>query len=118
MRYVALSAVISLVLVAGTAAGQVSGASDKRVTAVRTDERPVLDGRLDEPLWQSAAVVNEFHEVSPNEFDPPSEETRFYVIYGRDALYIGAELTDSEPDRIVARVMRQGDFSEGEDGPS
>ena len=116
MRNVTLSAVISLVLVAGTAAGQVPGASDKRVAAIRTDERPELDGRLDEPLWQSAAVVSDFHEVSPNEFDLPSEETRFYVIYGRNALYIGAELTDSEPDRIVASVMRQGDFSEGEDG--
>ena len=61
LRYIALSAVISLMLVAGSAAGQVSGASAKRVTAVWTDERPVLDGRLDEPLWQMAAIVDEFH---------------------------------------------------------
>lgn len=116
LRQVLLTTVISLVLVAGAASGQVSGPPDKRVTAIRTDERPKLDGRLDEPLWRRAAVVDELHEVSPNEFDSPSEETRFYVIYGRDALYIGAELTDSEPDQIVARVMRQGDYSEGEDG--
>ena len=88
----------------------------KDIQAVRTDERPVLDGRLDEPLWQNAAVITDFHEVSPNEFESPSEETRFRVIYGKDALFIAAEFTDSEPDRIVARVMRQGDFSEGEDG--
>ena len=94
-----------------------SGATDsKRVTSVFTGERPVLDGRLDEPLWQQAVEITDFHEVSPNEFDEPSEETRFYVIYGKDALYIGAEFVDSEPDGIVAKVMRQGDFSEGEDG--
>jgi hypothetical protein len=118
LRYAALSALIGLTLVASPAFGQTPGGDDKRVTAVRTDERPVLDGRLDEPLWQRAAVISDFHEVSPNEFEPPSESTRFYVIYGPDALYIGAELFDREPEQIVARVMRQGDFSEGEDGLS
>jgi hypothetical protein len=118
LRYAALSALIGLTLVASPAFGQSPGGADKRVTAVRTDERPVLDGRLDEPLWQRAAVISDFHEVSPNEFEPPSESTRFYVIYGQDALYIGAELFDREPEQIVARVMRQGDFSEGEDGLS
>jgi hypothetical protein len=89
---------------------------DKDIDAVRTDGRPVIDGRLGEPLWQRAAIVSDFHEVSPDEYSPASEETRFRVIYGKDALYIGAEFTDREPDQIVARVMRQGDWSEGEDG--
>ena len=88
----------------------------KSIQAVRTDDVPVLDGRLDEALWNHATTVADFHEVSPNEYDKPSEETRFYVVYGKDALYIGAEFTDSEPEGIVAKVMRQGDFSEGEDG--
>jgi hypothetical protein len=95
---------------------QAGSAGDKSLRAVRTDDVPVLDGRLDEALWQQAAVISDFHEVSPNEYAPPSEETRFRVIYGKDALYIGAEFTDREPQNIVAKVMRQGDFSEGEDG--
>jgi hypothetical protein len=116
LRAISNTAFVCIALLAGPAGAQAPAAAVKRVDAVWTDERPVLDGRLDETLWQTAAVVDDFHEVSPNEFEPPSEETRFYVVYGRDALYIGAEFDDSEPDRIVARVMRQGDFSEGEDG--
>ena len=54
MRYVAVIAVISLVLVAEAAAGQVSGVSYKRVTAVRTDERPELDG-----LWARRGLIVE-----------------------------------------------------------
>ncbi len=88
----------------------------KQIQAVRTNERPVLDGRLDEELWRQATVVSDLHEVSPNEYAEPTEETRFYVIYGKDALYVAADFTDSEPENIVAKVMRQGDFSEGEDG--
>lgn len=88
----------------------------KSFYAVRTDAVPVIDGQLDEPLWQKAAVVDDMHEVRPNEFEEPSEESRFYVIYGDDALYIGAVLLDSQPEQVVARVLRQGDFSPGDDG--
>lgn len=88
----------------------------KRIEAVRASHQPKIDGHLNEPIWQGAAVVDDLHEVSPNEYAPPSEKTRFYVIYTADALYVGAEFTDSDPDGIVAKVMRQGDFSEGEDG--
>jgi hypothetical protein len=87
----------------------------KSYDAVRTDAFPVIDGRLDEPLWQRATIVDDMHEVRPDEYGDPSEETRFFVIYGDDAMYIGAEFLDSEPDRMVAKVMRLGDFSEGDD---
>lgn len=87
----------------------------KFLSAVQTDAVPALDGRLDEALWRRAAIVSDFHEISPNEYAEPSEETRFFVIYGKDAIYIGAEFSDRDPSGIVAKVMRQGDFSEGED---
>jgi hypothetical protein len=90
--------------------------STKSFDAVRTDAVPSIDGVLDEELWQRAAVVDDMHEVLPNEHGEASEDTRFYVIYGDDAMYIGAEFTDSEPDQVVARVLRQGDWSEGDDG--
>ncbi|MHC4709888.1 MAG: carbohydrate binding family 9 domain-containing protein, partial [Planctomycetota bacterium] len=89
--------------------------SVKSFSAVRTDAVPVIDGHLDEPLWQRATVIDDMHEVRPDEYGDPSEETRFFVIYGDDAMYIGAEFLDSEPDRMVAKVMRLGDFSEGDD---
>ena len=90
--------------------------STKSFDAIRTDAVPSIDGLLDEELWQEAAVVDDMHEVLPDEFAEPSEETRFYVIYGDDAMYIGAEFFDREPDQVVARVLRQGDFSDGDDG--
>jgi len=88
----------------------------KSFSAVRTDTAPVIDGHLDEPLWQRATVIDDMHEIRPNEFGEPSEETRFYVIYDDDAMYIGAEFLDSDPEQVVARVLRQGDWSEGDDG--
>lgn len=88
---------------------------DKSFNAVRTDEIPAIDGFLDERLWQRASLIDDMHEIRPNEYGEASEVTRFYVIYGDDALYVAAEFVDSEPERIVAKVMRLGDFSEGDD---
>ncbi len=98
------------------ALGNAKSAASKSFDAVRTNAIPTIDGLLDEALWQRATVIDDLHEVRPNEYEKPSEETRFYVIYGNDALYIGAEFLDREPERVVARVLRQGDWSEGDDG--
>ena len=51
LRYIILNGLIGLLMLAGLAYGESSDVAAKRVTAVWTDERPVLDGRLDEELW-------------------------------------------------------------------
>lgn len=107
---------IGFALATVDAFAQLASSGGKSLEAAFTTKVPVLDGRLDEQLWQQAVEISDFHEVSPNEYNEPSEETLFYVTYGKDALYIGARLKDSDPQAIVAKIMRQGDFSEGEDG--
>ncbi len=75
---------------------------------MRIAKPPVIDGVLDEAAWSKAAVVDDFHETRPVEYDPPSERTVVYVMYDKDALYIGARLYDRDPSKITARVLRQG----------
>jgi hypothetical protein len=85
-----------------------SGEQQKSVRIQRAPERPIIDGELDEEIWVRAPLVADFHQVTPVEFDAPSERTEVYVLYDRDALYIGARLYDSEPELINARILRQG----------
>ncbi len=75
---------------------------------VRAAMAPVIDGVLDEAAWAEAAVVDDFHETRPIEYAAPAERTVVYVMYDKDALYIGARLYDREPSKITARVLRQG----------
>ena len=105
-----------LLLLCAAASAQSPDNARKTIKAVFTDHAPRLDGLLDEPFWRSAAVVDDLHEVSPDEFAEPSERTRFLVAHDDSALYVAADFHDAEPEAIVAMVMRQGDFSEGEDG--
>jgi hypothetical protein len=79
----------------------------KTVRIQRTARAPVIDGVLDEEIWQRAPLVTDLHQVSPVEGAEPSERTEVYLLYDRDNLYIGARLFDSEPKLINARVLRQ-----------
>ncbi len=94
---------------------QMVDASGKRIDAFMVDEPPVLDGVLDDDAWAFAAAITDLHQVEPDEFADPSEETVFLVVYTRDALYVAAIFRDREPDKIGARILMQGDWSWGED---
>ncbi|MGH8864793.1 MAG: DUF5916 domain-containing protein, partial [Burkholderiales bacterium] len=88
----------------------------KSIAAIRTDQAPVLDGRLDDPVWQQAAVVEDLHVVVPDEYADPADRSRIYVAYDDDAIYLAARFWDREPDQVTAMVLRRGDVSFGDDG--
>ncbi|HEX6645279.1 MAG TPA: hypothetical protein VF037_11390, partial [Gemmatimonadales bacterium] len=85
-------------------------ADDDRVTAARTGAGVALDGRLDEPVWRSAAPVTGFTQKDPNEGQPATQRTEVRVLYDEGAIYIGAELFDTAPDSIVAQLARRDRF--------
>lgn len=102
-------------LVSASAGAQMVAGPGKSIDVFQVDEPPIIDGRLDDDAWAFGTVVENLHQVVPQEFDPPSEKSVIYVVYTRDALYIGARFYDSEPDKISAQVLRQGDYSPGDD---
>ena len=73
---------------------------------VRTAMPPVIDGKLDEAVWQTADVITDFHQIRPGDGAAPSEPTEVYVLYDDDAFYIGARMHDSEPQLVVAPTNR------------
>ena len=65
---------------------------------------PVVDGRLDEPVWQAAACVDSFFQYSSEHHAavPSDVATRICVGYLEGALYIGFYGQDAHPDSLVA----------------
>jgi hypothetical protein len=102
-------------LLAGGIQAQPAAVAPKTLNMVRLDTAPTIDGRLDEPVWSQAAIVEDFHQVQPNEFAEPTERTRVFVFYDDDAIYVGAELADSDPDNLTANILRQGQLIQDED---
>lgn len=69
---------------------------------------PVLDGHIDDAVWQRATRISDFHQIRPSDGGPPSEQTEVRVVYDDDYIYIAISAFDSEPDRIIAKGLVQG----------
>src|SRR6187402_2275760 len=79
------------------------------VHMVRTTTPPVIDGKLDDPAWATAALVDNLHQTTPIEYAVPEERSEIYLLYDDETLYVGARLHDPEPDKITANNLRQAD---------
>ena len=89
-------------------------ASTPRVSLVRTEIAPQIDGLLDEPLWEDAALIDELTQVEPIQGAAPSQRTEVRILYDSDFIYFGIRCFDTEPQRIIAKQL-QRDADQGSD---
>ena len=88
------------------------------VRAARLTGEITLDGRLDEPAWQTATPATTFRQTQPAEGPPGTQRTEIRFLYDDDALYIGARMYDSLGARGVrTRLARRDDLLDQECGP-
>ncbi len=78
-----------------------------RIRPTRTQTPPVIDGRLDDPIWQTATMISTFVQQAPLDGAPGTEDTEVYLAYDSDHLYFGFYLHYSDPSQMRAnRVDR------------
>ncbi|HDL19114.1 MAG TPA: hypothetical protein ENH29_08670, partial [Bacteroidetes bacterium] len=97
----------------GSAQDGAAGKTDpfqREMEAVQISKAPVIDGKLDDPVWQSVSFQNNFFQREPKEGEPATEKTEVAIIYDKNNLYIGARCFDSEPEKIIATEMRRDAF--------
>lgn len=70
-----------------------------------TGNPPVIDGSLDEPAWEQAARIPLGYERYPEPNAEPPVETRFYITYDEENLYVGFRAFDPAPGEIRAHLM-------------
>lgn len=70
--------------------------SRRDIIAYRTDENILIDGRLDEPAWENAAVVDGFYTMIDGELLPAASHTSVRLLRDEEYLYIGAEMEDKD----------------------
>jgi Domain of unknown function (DUF5916)/Carbohydrate family 9 binding domain-like len=84
------------------------------MTAVRVQQPPSIDGRLDDPAWQQAQPIRGFLETDPDEGKAPPESTTVMLVYDDAAIYVGARLYDAEPSKILRRLGRRDDDTQSD----
>jgi len=65
--------------------------------AIRATTAPVIDGDLNDAVWQSAPEITGFTQHDPDDGKPATQKTTVKVAYDDQAIYIAAKMEDSKP---------------------
>lgn len=107
LRYMVAACVCWFLLLAPVF-GQPQGTHQrKRARAHRLAVRPVLDGIVDESLWNAIEPATDFIQQEPHEGEAATERTEVRIGYDDDNLYFGIICYDSQPERIVVTQNRR-----------
>jgi hypothetical protein len=78
---------------------------------LRTDTPPVIDGNLDDAVWQESPYVTEFRTYAPDYGLELAGETRAYMAYDAENLYFAFRALDSEPDKIKRSISSRDNIA-------
>lgn len=83
----------------------------KIVYTQKVSERPKIDGKLNELIWQNAAVAKDFIERIPSNGkpEPDSLRTEVKIIYDDLGIYLGATMYDPEPEKIQTELTARNE---------
>src|SRR5688572_28663432 len=90
--------------------GYVSFSQVRTLEALKTDQPPIIDGKLDDIAWKEVPIASDFIQNFPSYGQPASHRTAVKVIYDNSAIYVGAYLYDDPSlirDQITARDEEQ-----------
>ncbi len=93
-------------------------AQDEEFPQVRAGRIPadfVLDGRLDERVYDQVDAIRAFTLVEPEEGAAPSEQTVVRLLADAGALVIAVRCEDSDPSRLTARSVERDANLGGQD---
>lgn len=108
---VAIIGLPAMVAAHNASATAVASRESKQVAAIKITEAIIIDGRLDEAVWQLAAPATDFIQQEPAEGQPATRRTEVRFVYDDGTLFIGATLHDDETSRLITDELKR-DFDE------
>jgi len=80
------------------------------VTSNINPHPPVIDGKLDDPVWAKVPWAGDFIQRDPYEGKEPTQATAFKILYDEGNIYVAIKAYDNEPDKIERRMSRRDDL--------
>lgn len=93
--------VILCLMACGSVMANTSNDTLKSMTASRLIKNISIDGKLSEDIWAAAEKATSFVQTEPTPGKPSIFNTEVAFLYDNNAIYIGARMYDSEPDKIL-----------------
>lgn len=85
--------------------------SEKSFTVKYISETIVLDGALDDPIWEMAESAHTFQQYFPSDSIPAKEQSEIKMLYDDKNLYIGIRINAIGKDYVIPSLER--DFRAG-----
>ena len=82
----------------------IQNTNQRKMLAVKVGYSPTIDGVLDDLCWKIAPQADGFTDVSTK--SPTKDDSVVKVVYTPKAIYVGWHLYDSQPNKIVARQIK------------
>ena len=84
----------------------------KALQAKSITENLIIDGKINEKVWETASVASDFVMFEPDNGKPISsnKKTEVKVLYDNNAIYISAMLYDNEPEKIQREITNRDVF--------
>ena len=79
----------------------------KKYKATRITTIPVINGILDEDIWQEGTWIDDFTQHEPYNGRSATQRTEFKILFDEDNLYVAIKAFDTSPDSIVNRLTRR-----------
>jgi hypothetical protein len=83
----------------------------RTATALRAARPPVIDGKDDDAVWQTAPAITEFKEWQPTEGKDSRFPTVAKIAYDAANLYVFVRAFDPHPDSITRLLDRRDTFT-------
>lgn len=81
------------------------------IQATRIDQPIEVDGKVDEPVWESVVPLALSQKV-PDAGAPPTQRTEIRIAYDNQYLYLSGRMYDDSPAKIVTNSKKRDDFTE------
>ena len=92
-------------LIISISIGQTSEKKSYRATQVSA--APVIDGIVDDEVWEQGEWIDDFTQFEPYNGQKTSQRTEFKIIFDDDNIYVAIKAFDTSPDSIVKRLTRR-----------
>ena len=81
----------------------------KTYNAKKITQAPSIDGKLDELIWESLEVAENFSQIEPNNGKPEreSQKTEVKICYDDKNIYFGVMMYDNAPDSILKELSKR-----------
>ncbi|MCZ2396631.1 MAG: carbohydrate binding family 9 domain-containing protein [Chitinophagales bacterium] len=88
--------------------GQVVCAQPRVLKAANADHAPKIDGKLDDKVWKEVPVATDFIVSYPTFGGKAAQKTEVKILFGADAVYVGAMLYD-DPKLVRRQITARDD---------